>query len=91
MVSIPAIEDALFVLLGTVRTWWNGLCVVVGFPCGTLEVEGLKVHCAARLAVLFGAHHHAMTPGHRIADRHRLEHTQGNVLVKTSFDLRLPV
>ena len=82
MVSIPAIKDSLF--------------GVVGYRACLMEwalsaVKHLEVDCALRLAILLCTYNNAVASGDRFSNRDWFKDTQGYVVVKSCFNILLPM
>ena len=80
MVAVPRVKNGLaFPVRYASRLVERGLGVV-GFA-ERMFVQGLKVDGASRLAVLFLADYHAVTPCHRRTDGYLIYHAETDVLV----------
>ena len=82
MVSIPAIKDSLFGVIGYRACLMEWALGVVGFKCG-VKVKCLEVDCASRLAILLCTYKHAVAPRDRFSYRDWLKDAQGYIMVKS--------
>ena len=74
MVAIPAVKH------GFLFSTRYGACLVeralgvVGFPC-SVNIQGLEVNRASRLAIFLGADHHPVALGDGLTNRDRFNDT----------------
>ena len=75
MVSIPAIKDSLFGVIGYRACLMEWALGVVGFKC-VVKVKHLEVDCAMRLVILLCTYNHAVAPCDRFSYRDWLKDAQ---------------
>ena len=70
MIAIPAVKHGFLFATRYGACLVEGALGVVGFPC-SVNIQGLEVNGASRLAIFLGTDHHAVAPGERLSNGDR--------------------